>query len=177
MWSRFAIGLSAWLLGASAATAGSVYAVDQLGHDLLIQQSKQVSVSMVNSELTQESTEHKTPLPGVSPSVTPSVRHRRKHHWKVKVRPQPTATPTPSATPTTDPGQLLSSPDGTVVATCRSGLAYLVYVSPYNGFEVDDLFRGPARYARVTFEGQGSGIVMTVSCTAGKPHARISHDT
>lgn len=171
MSSRFVIGVCAWLLGAAAATAGSVYAVDQLGQDLLMQQSKQVSVSMVNSELALENSEHKTP----SPSATPSVRPTHRHHRTVKVRPQPTATPT---TPPSNPGQLLSSPDGSVSATCQDGLAYIDYVTPYNGFEVDDLFRGPARYASVTFQGQaGSGIVMTISCTAGKPHATISHDT
>jgi hypothetical protein len=168
--SRFLLGVSAWLLGAAAATAGSVYAVDQLGQDLLMQQSKQVSVSMVNSELARENAEHKTPLPGLSPSARPTP----KHHVMVKLKVRPSPTPRQ----TTDPGQLLSSPDGTVEATCRGGLAHLAYATPYNGFEVDDFFAGPARYARVTFQNQtGSGIVMTVSCTAGRPHASISHDT
>jgi hypothetical protein len=157
-------------MGVAAATAGSLYAVGQLGHDLLMQQSKQVSVSMVNSELALENAEHKTPLPGLSPSasrIVPPLHPLRKHD----------ASP-PKATPATSPGLLLTSPDGTAVAVCQQGLAYLVYVTPYNGFEVDDLFRGPARYASVTFQGQsGGGIVMTVSCTAGKPHARVSHDT
>jgi hypothetical protein len=173
VWSRFAIGLGAWLLGAATATAGSVYAVDQLGQDLLMQQSKQVSVSMVNSELALENAEHKTPLTGISPSATHVVRSARKHH-----RHHGMVGPSPVATPTTGTGQLLTSPDGTAVATCQNGLAYLMYVSPYNGFEVDDVHSGPARYASVTFQGpSGGGLVMTVSCTAGHPYAHISHDT
>jgi hypothetical protein len=163
MWSRFAVGVSAWLLGAAAATTGSVYAVDQLGHDLLTQQSKQVSVSMVNSELAQENSEHKTPLPGLSTSVTRPVR---RHHHKAR--------PSPTATPSADPGELLTSADGTAVATCTNGLAYLVYVTPDNGFEADHVNSGPALHASVVFRGPSGGIVMTVSCVAGEPHARIS---
>ena len=54
MRSRVLIGAGAWLLGAVAATAGSLYAVDQLGQGLLAQHTKQVSVAMVNAELAQD---------------------------------------------------------------------------------------------------------------------------
>jgi len=162
--SRFLIGAGAWLLGAIAASAGSLYAVDQLGQDLLVQQGNQVSVAMVNSELALENSEHRTQLPGQSPSVTPSATRSTK----------PRGRPSPTTTPTSNPGQLLTSSDGTAVATCQQGQAYLVYVSPYNGYEADHVVRGPARVASVVFRGQSSGIVMDVSCRGGQPHARLS---
>jgi hypothetical protein len=81
----------------------------------------------------------------------------------------------PKATSTTSPGRLLTSPDGTAVATCHQGLAYLVYVTPYNGFEADDVVTGPAAVASVIFRDfSGGGIEMQVSCRAGRPHAIVS---
>lgn len=166
MRSRFLIGVGAWVLGATAATTGSLYAVDQLGQDLLVQQSKQVSVTMVNSELALENAEHRTSLPAASPRPPPSAKPPHVH-----AKDKPTPTPTPSS----DPGSLLTTADGTAVATCQQGLAYLVYVSPYNGFEADHVVRGPAAVTGATFrDSSGNGIVLKVSCRAGLPHPSVS---
>jgi len=144
------------------ATVGSVLAVDQLGHDLLMQQSKQVSVTMVNSELAMENAEHRTPSPSQSPSATPSSSPRNKQQSR-------------RVASGSDPGRLLTSQDGTAVASCQQGLAYLVYVSPYNGFEADHVVSGPAPVASVDFHDQwGNGVVMRVSCVNGQPRARLS---
>jgi hypothetical protein len=165
--SRFLLGVGAWLLGVAAATTGSLYAIGQLGHDLLMQQSKQVSVSMVNSELALENSERRAPIPGLSPyaplSVTPA--HRLAKHKRSS-----------KATPSANIERLMTSPDGTAVAACQHGQAYLVYVTPYNGFEADDVVRGPAAVASVIFRDfSGRGIAMRVSCLAGRPHATLSH--
>jgi hypothetical protein len=72
------------------------------------------------------------------------------------------------------PGTLLTSADGTVTASCQPGGAYLQYWSPNPGFESDDVARGPAPVASITFEGSGGGVVMHVSCNSGVPVAQVT---
>jgi serine/threonine-protein kinase len=86
---------------------------------------------------------------------------------------------TTSAAPSgsTPAGTVLASPEGTVVATCQAGGAYLISWSPQQGYEVGDVFRGPAATASVQFESRTSEVTMKVSCTAGVPSATTSGDT
>ena len=42
MSSRFLVGLGAWLLGAVTATTGSMIAVNELAHGLLVPQTQQL---------------------------------------------------------------------------------------------------------------------------------------
>ena len=65
---------------------------------------------------------------------------------------------------------------GSVTAVCQRAGAYLLYWSPDQGFHADDVFRGPAAIASVTFEGPVSEVVMRVSCKSGSPVARLSRD-
>jgi hypothetical protein len=60
------------------------------------------------------------------------------------------------------------------VASCQPGGAYLQYWSPDQGFEADDVSRGPAAVATVTFEAPSGGVVMRVSCTSGTPSAQLA---
>ena len=62
------------------------------------------------------------------------------------------------------------------MADCLPAGAHLLYWSPDQGFQVDDVNRGPAPVARVTFEGAGGDVVMYVSCRGGTPVARLGHD-
>jgi hypothetical protein len=160
--SRVLLGVGAWLLGATSATAGSLYAVGQLGNSLLAVSTKQMSVEMVNSDLAQENSRHPVPLPS---STQPSgPRHIKK-----------SATPGHSASPGTSSsaGTLLTSPDGSAEAVCTTSGAYLSYWSPQPGFEVDDVVRGPAAVASVIFRGASGGIKMNVSCDGGVPVKRL----
>jgi hypothetical protein len=169
--SRVLIGVGAWLLGAVAATGGSMFAVNRLDQDLLAQQDRQISVSAVNAELALEKAE----LPSASPSPSASKRPTatRHRHARHHARPAPARTLH---------GVLLASPDGTVVAACERGGAYLMYWSPQQGFEADDVVRGPAPIASVSFRSWSDGIAMHVSCRDGAPVARqvtvggIRHD-
>ncbi len=65
----------------------------------------------------------------------------------------------------------LSFAGGTVVAHCRNGGAYLVYWSPAPGYHVDDVVRGPADPARLTFEGRGNELKVAITCVTGTPQA------
>lgn len=167
MRSRVLVGAGAWLLGAVTATTGSMYAVGQLGQDLLSQQSKQVSVAMVNAELARESAENVLrPQSPAKPTATASSGGGNA---------------TGSATPRPSDGQLLTSPDGSAVAVCRAAGPYLVYWSPQQGYEAAHVVRGPSPVVSVTFRGSSGGLVLSVTCQDGQPIAgtrplRTEHD-
>ncbi len=178
MRSRLLIGVTGWLLGAVTATAGSLYAVDQLGQGLLAQHSKRVSVAMVNSELAQENSERPAPSathsPSPSPSPSPSsgsgpgTRAARTVPGTQPQRRTP-AGPPPSTT------RLLDSAGGQAEAACKQGEAYLVYVSPGQGYDFHDLNSGPAREASVTFTNDSGGVVLRVTCSSsGDPVKHVS---
>ncbi len=61
----------------------------------------------------------------------------------------------------------VSSGGGTAVFRCQPGGAYLVAWSPGPGFEADDLVRGPASAARITFEGRQSTYEIVARCSEG----------
>lgn len=152
--------MGAWLLGAAAATTGSLYAVDQLGQGLLAQHSKQVTAAMVNAELALERPEQ-TP-PAVSPS--PSVSHHASSHLSA---------------PKTDvsAGELLTSPEGWVIASCQPGGAYLMTESPQQGYEADHVIKGPSPVASVVFRassGSSGGVIMKVTCVDGQPEKQLT---
>jgi hypothetical protein len=168
--SRVLIGVGAWLLGAVAATAGSLYAVDQLGQGLFAQHTKQFSVAMVNAELAQDRTSRPSQPPAPSHSPTPAPQASDSAR---KVR--PAATRATAKPVTRNAGKLLMSRGGTAVASCRRGGAVLIYSSPYQGYEVRDFVRGPSRVASVTFASDSREVVLRVTCTSsGIPAPQVS---
>jgi hypothetical protein len=69
------------------------------------------------------------------------------------------------------------SSGGSVLAECRPAGAYLVSWSPVQGYQADDVTRGPAATARVVFESTANTVTMKVSCphgAAGPPVASSS---
>jgi hypothetical protein len=163
--SRVLFGAGAWLLGAVSATVGSLYAVDLLGQGLLEQHTKQVSVAMVNAELAQDNSAGSSgPAPSPTPKASPAVSRPASH----RARHRPTATH-PAVQPSTSAGKILTTGGGNAAASCEQGGAYLLYWSPAQGFEVDDVSRGPAPVASVTFANSTDGFVMTVTCSSGVP--------
>jgi hypothetical protein len=66
----------------------------------------------------------------------------------------------------------LFSEGGSVLARCIDGDAYLVAWSPAQGYHTDRVDRGPARTARVEFEGEGEDeeeVELTITCVDGVP--------
>jgi len=168
--SRVFIGAGAWLLGAVAATAGSLYAVDQLGQGLLAQHTKQFSVAMVNAELAQDgaSRQVQTPTPSQSPSPTPKASQSAH-----KVRSAPTRHA--SSPVTRNASKLLTSAGGTAVAICKQGGAFLIYSSPAQGYETHNFVQGPAPVASVTFVASSREVILRVTCTSsGVPVPHVS---
>ena len=164
------LGVSAWLLGALSATAGSLYAVDQLGQGLLEQHAGRISVAMVNAELAQENVSQ-APAPSPSPSPSAAPRRSRTPHKRAASA----STHRPARHVPANAGKLLNSAGGTSAATCQNGLAHLLYWSPQQGFAVYHVDAGPSSVAEVTFTDFSGGVVMRVTCSSsGVPAAHVS---
>jgi len=172
--SRVPVAIGAWLLGALAATGGSLLAVDQLGQGLLDQHTKQVSVAMVNAELALQNFERTSAAPAASHSPGSSTSSAAASMSRAdKARPVQDKRSAPP--PTSDTGKLLTSAGGTAVAICENGRARLLYWSPGQGFAVSRVERGPSPVATVTFTESSGGVVMHVACgTSGVPFAHTA---
>lgn len=153
---RVLLGVGAWVLGATTATGGSMYAVDRIGQDLFAQQSTQVSIAAVNAELARERSDPAMSAPSTAPPG--GKRHGGQ----------------PGTSKPSSPSVLLVSPDGSAAAVCEAGGAYLQYWSPQQGYEADHVARGPAPVAQVTFRGGNGGVVLRVTCQAGLPVKHVS---
>jgi hypothetical protein len=170
--ARFLAGVGAWLLGAGAATGGSLLAVSALGQGLAPAPTQQLTVAAVNHALASEAAEATRSAPPVPParsSATPlAPRHRKSSPTPSVPPPTPASPPTPAPPPaTTD----LTSVGGSVVASCQPAGAYLVSWSPAQGYEEAWEIRGPAATAKVTFAGSRELVTMTISCRDGAPSA------
>jgi hypothetical protein len=160
--SRIVLAVAAWLVGAGAATGGSLLAVSVLGQGLNPAAGAQLSIEGVNRALAKEAAEGTAAMPrrSVSPPAVPATpRSSAARH---------SAPPPP---PGTTGGTLLTSQGGTLVAGCARARAYLVSWSPQPGFGSSGVVRGPAANAQVTFTNGQLTVTMVVSCTAGVPTA------
>ena len=134
-------------------------AVNQLAHGLLGPVSQQVS--------SEPDPDVDSPPPA-SAAPAPAATHRAKPRHRHARRPShPAASPLATAA-----GTVLESSAGSVTATCDAAGAYLLYWSPNQGFWADDVVRGPAVEASVTFRGSGEALLMRITCTGGTPTAR-----
>jgi len=159
MRSRLLIGAGGWLLGAATATFGSMLAVSQLAHGLLGPGTQQLSAADVQSDLASSQRAAATPEMSPAPAARPDRRPAR------------TTTVSPAAGPS---GTLLVSRAGSAMASCESGLAYLQYWSPAQGYQADDVVRGPAARVRLVFERTGASLMMTVTCNGSQPADQLS---
>src|SRR5215469_18974791 len=75
--ARFLVGVGAWLLGAAAATGGSLFAVSLLGQSLAPAPSQQLTVAAVNRALASAAAEGTRSPAAAMPSPPPSPRHPR----------------------------------------------------------------------------------------------------
>lgn len=170
--------MGAWLLGAVTATCGSLLAVSLLGTGFGVSagQGQQLTAAAVNAALASPPKEHTAPPAGHG-SPVPSTRPHRARGQHART---PQSSPAAPASPVQDaqPGTLLASPAGTLVASCGPGGAYLVSWSPAQGYGSEQIVRGPAAIARVMFDAGSSYLTMAVSCHAGTPVANTvwGHD-
>ncbi|MEV1287609.1 septum formation initiator [Micromonospora sp. NPDC049679] len=86
------------------------------------------------------------------------------------------APPTPAPSASSAARAALSTPGGTVVATCADGLVTLLSWAPAQGFAVTDVERGPRERAELKFRGSNGKIEVKVVCAAGQPSATWKRD-
>lgn len=159
--ARVFLTFGAWLLGVAAATGGSLGAVSLIGQSIIGPQTQQLTVSAVNRALADD---RDADLRQASPDPVTS-RPTRSHRGAA--RPAPPRT-------TESAGTLLSSSGGSVLARCDPAGAYLISWSPQQGYEADDVVRGPAATAAVLFLIGSHGVRLTVTCADGVPSASVS---
>ena len=190
MHGRILFGVTAWLLGAATATAGSLLAISLLGQGITGNSGQLLTQDAVNKALASEATEASPPdspaatatgqaamptaRPAASPSAAPAIASAAPTAPATPPGQGPaTATATP---PAAGDGAVLTSSGGEVVASCQAAGAYLISWSPLQGYEVDGVARGPAATARVTFASNVSQVTMVVSCSGGVPSATSTRD-
>jgi hypothetical protein len=160
--ARFLVGVGAWLVGAGAATGGSLLAVSLLGQSLAPAGTQQLTSAAVNRALASEAAEAVRATPTLSPSATPSPAPTRRNH---RAKPAAPAAAQPATT-------VLTSTGGSVVAECQPAGAYLVSWSANSGYEAIRDTRGPAAKAKVTFSNYHKNVLMVVTCSGGTPSAQ-----
>jgi hypothetical protein len=173
--TRVTAGVGAWIVGATAATGLSLFAVSYLGEDpqnphgatLSQAQVEQALASMTGAPDPSTAPDSPTPSGAVTTGATPSTPAA------------PTAPPSSATSTHTAPARSaaagqpvdrrLSGDAGTVLAQCQGSIVYLVTWSPAQGYQAEASQRGPAHLATVVFTGYGKRIEFHVGCLAGIP--------
>jgi hypothetical protein len=170
-------------------------AVNDMAHGLLDAQAQQLGGTPVNADI-EPAASTTNPSPAPSPSSATRAKARAA---KVTHSPDPSSkaassgpdqrswsgpdqspasgsssqSPAGGSSSQSQAGTLLVSSAGSVMATCESAGAYLLYWSPDQGYAAEDVYRGPAAIASVLFRSlAGGGVVMRVSCSGGTPVAQ-----
>jgi len=179
-------GVGAWLLGVGTATAGSLLAVSLLGQGIAASPGQQLTAGAVNQALAREAHDASEAATRTAPPPVPTPSATRPAATSPAASQAAPAPPAPSATaaapaaapavPAASPsaGTILTSLGGSVLAECRSAGAYLVSWSPVQGYQADDVTRGPAATARVVFESGANTVTVTVTCPHGATGAPVA---
>lgn len=139
--------IGGWLSAAAVATAVTVLAVNAIGASIATQGPQPLTSAQVAQALKAAgpATEVASPAPSLSP--------------------------TPSAPGQATGTRVLSTSGGTIVARCSGGRVTLLSWSPAQGYEADDVRRGPATHADLEFKSAGVELEVRVTCQGGSPVA------
>ena len=161
MKKRHMLAVAGWFAAATAATGAGVAVVGFVGGGLAGPTGQVLSAAEVRQALS-------APVAGPGPSApVPSSG---------PATPAPSSV-SPSAPPKPQVTQVINTAGGTVVARCEAGQVTLRSWTPAQGFEVDDVERGPAERARVEFETEHDEIKVEVRCDPrGRPVHTLSRD-
>ncbi|WP_436760677.1 hypothetical protein [Streptosporangium sp. V21-05] len=173
MRKRFSLVVAGWLITGLLAIGAGVAVIDRLSEPLTDTGLRPLSAAEVDEALALASSLPNALPPSVPPSVPPSASPFAS---PAEGTPAPTVTVTTTATPTAEPGKsrLITTVGGKVIARCENGLVTLRSWSPAQGFQADDVERGPAERARVEFETEEDEVKVEVHCAAdGSPVHRI----
>ena len=191
MHARILAGVGAWLLGAGAATAGSLLAVSLLGQGIAASPGQQLTADAVNQARAREAHDASAAATSTAPPPVPTTPATRPAATRPaatspaasQAAPAPPAPSAAAAAPAAAPavsaaspsaGTVLTSLGGSVLAECRPAGAYLVSWSPVQGYQADHVARGPAVTARVVFESSANSVTVTVTCPDGAAGAPVA---
>lgn len=144
-----------WLAAALAATGVGVAALGVLGDGIVGEAAPPMSPEQVRHALARATN---------GASATPSG---------TSGTPRPTGTSREGASGPV----VLASAGGTVVARCLTdGTVLLDSWSPRQGYQVEDIERGPARHVKIQFESDDLEFKGRITCSGGRPVAHWTRD-
>ena len=153
--SSIAASVIAWTLGAAVSIGVGLLALSLIGVGLTGDSGDHLTQPVARAEL--------PPLGTAGPNAAQASASASA------------SDPTPAAA-ATGPNRTIETAGGNVVARCEPGGAYLVYWSPSPGFRADEVSRGPAAEARVSFEGTSREIKIRVICIGLIVHPSIEDE-
>ncbi|MER5620588.1 hypothetical protein ABT061_06025 [Streptosporangium sp. NPDC002544] len=181
MRKRLPLVVAGWLVTGLLAIGVGVAVIDRLSEPLTDTGLQPLSAAEVDEALALASS-----LPGGPPTAVPTSAptagvtsdpaESASESTVAESAPQPTVTVTTTAAPVAEPGEsrVITTAGGRVIARCKDGLVTLRSWSPAQGFQTDDVERGPADRARVEFESEETEVKVEVTCAAdGSPVHRV----
>ncbi|WP_440083093.1 hypothetical protein [Streptosporangium sp. LJ11] len=172
MRKRLSLVVAGWLITGLLAIGVGVAVIDRLSEPLTDTGLRPLSAAEVDEALALASSLPNALPSSVPPSVPSSAPPAEGTPDPAGPTPAPTVTVTTTATPVAEPGKsrLITTVGGKVIARCENGLVILRSWSPAQGFQADDVERGPADRARVEFESEEDEVKVEVHCAAdGSP--------
>ncbi|WP_344920705.1 hypothetical protein [Streptosporangium oxazolinicum] len=172
MRKRLPLVVAGWLITGLLAIGAGVAVIDGLSEPLTDTGLRPLSAAEVDEALALASSLPSAPpsAPLTAPPASPSPSEGAPGPGTPT--PGPTVTVTTTATPVAEPGKsrVITTAGGRVIARCEDGLVTLRSWSPAQGFQADDVERGPASRARVEFETEEDEVKVEVHCAAdGSP--------
>jgi hypothetical protein len=163
---RTLASLAAWTLGAGVAVGVGVLALSLIDSGLASGAAQ--TQPLPPDAPVSSSAASPAPSPSEPSPSEPSVSRSPAGPAAPARSPSPAAPSAGSAT--AGPPHQLASSGGTVIARCTGTTAYLVSWSPAQGYQVDDVRRGPAQTVYATFVNVNrQQVVLAVRCVAGIP--------
>jgi len=155
MRKRVAVVAAIWLAGAVVAAIGATAALTLAGAGLFGSAGQTLSQADVREELAQQPA---AAAPSSQPSATPATP--RGGRTSSSPRPASGQTAAPREFPTTG---------GIVLVSCSAGQAWLARIIPAQGYQIDNMFRGPAASVWATLSAGGTGVRVTATCSGNHP--------
>ncbi|MFF5243492.1 hypothetical protein ACFY3V_04360 [Streptosporangium sp. NPDC000095] len=171
MRKRLPLVVAGWLITGLLAIGAGVAVIDRLSEPLTDTGLRPLSAAEVDEALALASS-----LPSAPPTAPSPSESAPSETDGVEESGEATPEPATTATPAAEPGEsrLIITKGGRVIARCEGGLVTLRSWSPAQGFQADDVERGPADRARVEFESEEDEVKVEVRCAAdGSPVHRL----
>ena len=161
--------MGGWLLATAAATAIGILAVTAIGSGIAGTGTQPLSAEQVERQLSAG-----PESPDVAPTSPTTAAPTRTPSTATASTGSPSPGRSPSVGPSIGAEKVIGSVGGSVVARCVDDRAELLSWSPAQGYQVDDLHRGPATTAGIQFESDDLEVNVLVTCAGGVPTGHIS---